>query len=73
MTNSNNSRVIDLTVSEGNVNDAFTSLFLSTGYLQNDEVIKSITFHRDTTENPLKGLLPMTIEIAKEVQTSRPV
>lgn len=63
-----NTRNIELALSKGNVNDAFTSLLLMTGHLNEGEVITDVKLGRE----PAMGPVPVSITISKEVQASRP-
>lgn len=60
--NSEQSRTISLSISEGHVNDAFTSLLLMTGILHDGEVITHLSLG-DTSPGKPRGL---EITIKKE-------
>lgn len=63
--NSEKPRTIELTLSEGNVNDAFTSLLLATGHMHDGEAITA--FEMDKGNNNLRNL---RVTIVKEVKSS---
>ena len=63
-----NTRVIQVALSEGQINSAFDSLLLMTGHMHDNEVITHVTVPTTSTD----GVKLVEFKINKEVQASRP-
>lgn len=67
--NSDKSRNLEIPLSTGQINDAFTSLLLMTGHLHEGEVITNVVI----PQGILTDVKSVLFQIQKEEQASRPV
>lgn len=65
--NLENSRVIELPISCGNINDAFTPLLLMTGHMHSDEMIDSVGLDIFVEKD---GTKKVSFRIKKEANTT---